>query len=296
MTLRRARLLAILVAVLLVASCTVTTRPTLEITPGGRELAEGEALQLLASRRYAGGNAENVTALLDWSSTDPATVRVSNKPGTKGLVEAVGSVGRVFVRARDTLGGVEETLLFTVRPASIKTLRVLPSPAVVVGRGDTTQLQAMATLSNRTEADVTSRVSWSSSSYAVATVNDTGAGKGAVTGVSPGTANVTATDAETGVQSSTVVFVPGLRDLRALTITPNPHRIAVTGRAQFVVTAIFSDGSTANFTPLVSWRSSDPTVASIDGTGTASGLKKGDAAITAETTTNARATALLTVE
>src|SRR5207253_166333 len=131
-----------------------------------------------------------------WSSSNAAVATVSSS----GLVSGV-TPGSVTITA--TSEGKSGTSTITVTPVPVASVEVTPATASVQA-GQTVQLTATPRdavgnpLSGRT-------VTWSTSNTAVATVNSSGL----VSGVTPGTATITAaSEGKSGTSSVTVTNVP----------------------------------------------------------------------------------------
>jgi len=78
---------------------------------------------------------------------------------------------------------------------------------------------------------------------------------------------------------SPVPTAPPAPTVNALTVTGSAPLVGAT--SQFTATAAFSNGTTQNVTSQASWRSSNPSVASVNGSGVVSGLAAGTADVTA---------------
>jgi uncharacterized protein YjdB len=104
-------------------------------------------------------------------------------------------------------------------------------------------------------------IAWTSNQTSVATVT----GSGLVTGVSTGTAIISATS-EGKVGTATVTIQPGVP---TVTVTPNSATLDILGRVK--LTAVVRDPSGTIINPSVSWSSSNTLVAQVasDGTVTA---------------------------
>jgi uncharacterized protein YjdB len=156
-------------------------------------------------------------------------------------------------------------------PPPVATVTVSP-PAGDVVVGLTTQLTATPkdakgnALTGKTTA-------WASSATAVATVSNTGL----VTGVTPGSATITATiDGKNGSQSVNVIPVP----VATVTVTAAVGTIQINQTTQ--ATAVVRDASNNVLTGrTVSWGSDNPSVATVSNTGVVTGLTAGTATITA---------------
>src|SRR5207253_11251991 len=117
------------------------------------------------------------------------------------------------------------------------------------------------------------RSTWSSSNTAAATVSNSGL----VSGVTPGTATITATSEGTsGTSSITVTNVP----VATVDVTPPSASVQAGQTVQLTATPRDAGG-----TPLsgrtVTWSSSTPAVATVSSSGLVSGVTPGSATITA---------------
>jgi len=116
---------------------------------------------------------------------------------------------------------------------------------------------------------------------------------GIVTGVTTGTATITATsEGQTGTATLTVVT-----GARTLTVTPDTATIAPLGTVQ--LTAVVRDGNGAIITPGINWSTNNSAVAKVSSNGKVTALVPGVAVITAKTgsgSTLATGTATITVK
>ena len=106
-----------------------------------------------------------------------------------------------------------------------------------------------------------------------------------------GTASVTATrngvagsyivSAKTRGASGAASFLLTNLALVSIAVSPGNPELAEGVAGQFTATGTYSDGSTGDITPYVTWASATPSVATISGTGVASALALGTSAITA---------------
>lgn len=149
------------------------------------------------------------------------------------------------------------------------------SPATVsIDSGDAVTLTATvrdqngSTMSGQT-------VSWSSSAPAIATVD----GAGVVHALATGDASVTAS--LSGKSNSAPVHVKP-RTLRPATVTVSPSTASLDSGATLTLTATVRDGNGTVMTNVsVSWGSSAPLIAPVDGSGLVRALRSGNATITA---------------
>lgn len=146
------------------------------------------------------------------------------------------------------------------------------SPTIFIGK--TQQLAATGTYSDGSTSAIATP-SWSATGGA-ASVSPAGL----VTGVSAGTATVTATVYASGgqVQGNTMVAVVAAT-LQSLAVTPANPSIAKGLTQQFSATGTYSDQSTRTVTSQVVWSSDTTQVATIDSAGLATGVAAGTAGI-----------------
>ncbi|MGY3929870.1 beta strand repeat-containing protein [Aeromonas encheleia] len=224
----------------------------LTITVPPLTLAVGLTGQLAASGTYSDGTSADVTANVQWDTSDPAIATVS----LTGLVTAV-APGTATITG--ILDGQSATLSVTVTNATINAGGLtITVPPMTLAAGQTGQLAANGNYSDGSSVDVTASVTWVSSDPAVATVD----ASGLVTGVAPGTATITGT---LGGQSATLLVTVSNAVLIAggLTIATPPLTLAAGLTGQLVANGSYSDGSNVNVTTSVSWASSNPAVASV---------------------------------
>src|SRR5205823_1701913 len=189
---------------------TVTPVPvaSVDVTPPSASVQAGQTVQLTGTPRDAGGTPLSGRTVT-WSSSTPAVATVSSS----GLVSGV-TPGSATITA--TSEGKSGTSTITVTPVPVASVEVTPATASVQG-GQTVQLTGTpkdadgAPLSGRT-------VTWSSSNTAVATVNSSGL----VSGVTPGTATITAaSEGKSGTSTITVTHVP----VATVEVTPAPGSV-----------------------------------------------------------------------
>jgi hypothetical protein len=141
-----------------------------------------------------------------------------------------------------------------------------------IANGTTEPLTAIGAFSDGTTQDLTTQVSWVSSSDTIAHVDDTPVSPGLVTGTGVGSSTITATLA--GVSGSAAVTVTAAV-LTSLTITPSNSSIPVGTGEQLIATGTFSDGNTKDLTTSVTWGSSDKTIAVVSSAAGSEGFVTG---------------------
>ncbi len=164
------------------------------VNPMSPSLALGTSTALTALGSFSDGSVQNITTIANWVSSDTTIAVVTSK---SIRVTATG-VGSAIVTA--TQAGVSGTATVTGTPAILTAITVTPVN-VAIAKGTTAQLTAAGTFSDGSVQDITTSVSWVSTSTPVATVNSTGL----VTGVHVGLATIFTTEA--GVSSPAVLVI-----------------------------------------------------------------------------------------
>lgn len=150
------------------------------------------------------------------------------------------------------------------------------------------QFKAIATFSDGSSSDVTSKATWSSSSPSIASINNA---SGYATGVTSGTTEITASFGFTGAnfknrkatvsKSGSASLLVTTATLSSISVTPVAGSLPNGFKQQFVATGTFSDGTTADISGSATWSSSNTTIATIASTGIATGVSIGVTTITA---------------
>jgi hypothetical protein len=154
------------------------------------------------------------------------------------------------------------------------------------------QFRAIGTFANGDKQDLTSAVTWTSSSSSIATISNGISSAGVATGIQPGTTTISAAFAgQVGTATLTVTDAT----ITAIAIAPQTPSISLGSSQQMSATATFSDGSSLNITDQADWSSSDPSVATINQFGVASSVASGTTTLKASLS-GVGGTAILTVQ
>ena len=247
------------------SAITVTNVPvaTVTVSPSPASVVAGQTVQLTATPKDANSN-PLTGRVVTWASNNTLVATVN---GT-GLVSGV-AAGSATITA--TAEGKNGTSAITVTAVPVATVTVTPASATV-NEGQT--LQLTATPKDANGNSLTGRVvTWSSNNTTVATVN----GNGLVTGRAAGTATITATsEGQSGTAAITVVHVP----VASVTVTPASTSVSVGQTVQLTATPKDANGSPLTGR-VVTWSSSNTSVAGVNGSGLVSGVAAGSATITA---------------
>lgn len=190
----------------LTGSATLTVLPatlvSLGLTPAANSLAIGATAQLTALASYSDGSVVDVTDASTYVSASTAQVTVAATGVITGVAPGTSVITASFGGRSATAGAT--TLSGAVLPGvMISRLVVTPANGTVFVNGGMPFI-ATAFYSNNTNAIVTTAVSWTSSSTAIATVLP----NGMATGVSAGNVVLTAAlDGASGTANLTVLPV-----------------------------------------------------------------------------------------
>lgn len=217
-------------------------------------LNEGSTKTLTANITPSGA-----TTTLTWSSDDPNIATVSNVGVVKGI-----SGGTTVVRVK-TSNGYSASCKVSVTPLPIS----VSLPATVsVSKGATLALTPTLSPSN-----ATTTYTWSSENTKTATVSTSGV----VTGIEPGTVNITV---KTSNNKSAVckVTVKEPVDPTSVELDKKTAQIALGYNLSLKPILKPSDATTS-----YTWTSSDTSLASVTSTGSVKGLKEGEVTIMVKT-------------
>ena len=132
-------------------------------------------------------------------------------------------------------------------PATLSSIAISPGTPLLA-KGRTQQLSVIATMTDSSTENITSRVTWGSSDQTKATVSS----GGLLTGVAVGSATMTASDATSG-KSATATATVTAAEATGLSIDQSSPALAVGSTLQITATATFSDATTLDVTDSVTW-------------------------------------------
>ena len=250
------------------ADLTVATKTvaSVVVSPNPASAAIGQKARLTATAKDASGGVL-IGRTITWTSSNPAVASVS----ANGLVTAI-SVGTATISA--TAAGVSGTSQFQSTTVAAASVSVSPSaPNVRVGE----DVQLTATATDASGNLLTSRVpTWSSSNPIVATVSSSGR----VTGVSKGTATVTATVDGKSAPASVSVASAAPAPVASITVTLNASSINAGQSTQAVAVTRDAAGNVVTGRT-IAWSSAAPALATVSTSGVVSALAAGSVTIVA---------------
>ncbi|TMV50690.1 hypothetical protein FE783_08345 [Paenibacillus mesophilus] len=224
-------------------------------------LRKGQNAQVTLTATYSDGSTEDVTAKADWSVQSTKVADVSG-----GLVTA-------YERGKTTLTAKygSRTLSIPLEVDYAAKLTLIKKE-LLLKSGATEQMTLTATFSDGTTQDVTGEAEWSTRSYKIADISDTGL----ISAVGYGKTSITAKFG--GKSVSIAVEVDSLKYLKSNVKTVE---MSVGQKKSIVLSATYKDGTVGDVTEQAEWKSSRENTADImDGMITA--YEKGTSAITAK--------------
>ena len=262
------------------------------ITPANASLTPGGTQQFKATGSYSNGTKADLSSTVAWSSGNISLLTID----ANGLATASASATSTLVTVSAQLGSITSSVTAHVAPAATLTsLFIEPtSSSIVVGSAE--PHVATAYYSDGSQKDVTHQVVWSVGAGSNARRSDghkparsagSAAGEaaedtdgsitvtqtGTDTAVAPGTSTIQATLG--GMQTGSTVIVTNAT-VTKLEIRATKDLFPVGSIQPVQLIGTFSDGSSQDLSLSGNWKSSDNSIATIDDTGLATGIKAGD--------------------
>lgn len=240
------------------------------VSPVGDNVNIGASKQYVAVATYTDGSSRDVTAGAAWTSATPAVATVG---AANGLAVGVNAGTAVIAAA---FNGKSGNATLTVNPATLSSIIVLPANTSIAA-GTTQQFVAMGTFSNNTTRDISAVSTFASATPAVASIN----ASGLALGVSAGTTVITATSGTISASTNLTVTVTPPVTLSSIALTPPAPSLQIGAALPLVVTATYSDNSTAVVTSASTYTSAASSNVAVTNSGVISGVAAGTSLITA---------------
>ncbi len=259
--------------------------PSIVVTPAtATATAKGETTQFLATGSIDGtGTARDLTRSVTWTSSNPSIASVNGSGQTTAA-----AAGTTTITASANGATASAALTVTITAPS---LAVVPANASASSKGEITQFLVSGSVDGTgITRDLTRTAVWTSSNPSVATVNTLGQ----TTALGNGTSLISA--GVGGISASATLTVNFAATPPTVSVVPAAVSATSAGeQTQFIALGnLDGTGKNQNLTGVVSWISSNPSVATVDAGGRATALASGTSTITA-TADGAAASSLLTV-
>ena len=254
------------VAASFVGGCGTPHLTYLTVAPGRTSIALGDTAKFTVVANYSDGTTEDVTASAAWSTLNSSIATIN-----AGGVASPVAVGTATIMANAL--GKSGTASLIVSKAALTAISVT-SPTAPIALGQSAQLQAQGTYSDKSVQDITDQVSWSAAAPGIATISSTGLA------VSKAIGNTQVTASLNNITASGQITVSGAV-LASIAVRSKDVSVPLGASEQFSAIGTYTDGSTMDLTSTATWVSSAPGVVSINAAGTAATKAVGGASISA---------------
>ena len=254
-------------------SASSPTLTSITLNPAaGATLNVGQTVDFTATANWSNGTSTTpYDANVTWTTNAPTVATVN----AAGLVTAVAAGSAVLTASAN---GRSITATITVSASSPTLTSITLNPiSSALNIGQTVDIAATGHLSNgTTDSPYDSRVTWTSSAPAVATVNS----HGVVTAQAAGTATITAS--ASGISGTAAITVNAGPTLISISLDITSATLNVGQTVDITSTANWSNGtSTVPWDSHLTWTSSAPSVATVNAGGVVTGVAAGTTTITA---------------
>ncbi len=248
------------------ATCSVTVSENvisvtgISLSKSTLELSTNDVVSINATITPA--NATNKGII--WSSSNNKVVKVVN-----GKVVAIGA-GTAIITATTKDGNKTATINVTVKDVPVTGIKVSPAKVNMTIGDNPKQLTAIIIPTNASNKDVT----WQSGNKNIVSVNS----QGIITAIGAGTTTITATTKDGG--KIAIVKVNVAKPIEATSVSISGQNSVVEGKT-ITLHATVKPNNTLN--KAIKWTSSNPGIAIVNNKGIVTGIKAGEATITATT-------------
>ena len=264
------------------ASVSLTVGPatlvSIAVSPQSFLLPKGETHQLDAIGTFSDGSQKTITDSATWSVEPTGIAAIS----TTGLVKGQ-TVGSATITA--DLNSIRGRNALTVSASTLVSISVSPQRPSLP-KGETRQLNAVATFSDGSQKTITESATWSVAPTGIATVSATGS----VTAQAVGSATVTAS-LDSVRESDPLTVSPPV--LVSMAVAPANSSIMLGTTEQLTATGTYSDGSTQNLTNSAAWSSANSSVVNISPAGVAAANSVGSTTVSATSNDLTGSTAIM---
>ncbi|EMO55114.1 Ig-like domain-containing protein, partial [Leptospira noguchii] len=236
---------------------------SIEVTPNNFLLVKGLSYPFKATGIYTDNTKADITKQVSWSSSNPQVASIDNTFSLAGSVTAIYDGSTNIIATLSNSMSASSTL-YVASPALID-IEVKPSISIL-SEGLTLQLTATGIYSNHSTYDLTKVVTWTSSNPSSIAIDHTGR----TTALAFGASEFTAT--YDSIESNRAWIFVNDEKLVNITISSSQVLTAKGLTQKFKAIGTFERGNELDLTDFVTWKSSDPKVASISNSNDDSGL------------------------
>ncbi len=238
----------------------------LSITPYTTSIALGQAVQFKVTAFYSNGAGEDVTDSVVWKTlnTSVATVDAS------GAVMSVAKGTTTVVATKSSVSGQAS---LSVSDAKLTAMSI-SAPTSPLALGQTAQLRATGTYTDKSVQDITDLVNWSAAQPDVVAVNATGIAMSKAIGSTEVTASLS------GISASGQITVSSAT-LASITVSAGHSSLPLGGTEQLMAIGSYTDGTTRDLTASATWMTSSPGILAVSGAGAITTKSVGAAVVSA---------------
>ncbi|AQS37731.1 Ig-like domain-containing protein [Shewanella psychrophila] len=262
---------------------------SIEISPLDVTTPAGSNVAYSARARFSDMSVHDITSLGYWQSSD-------TNIATIGLTDALAGKASTYIAGETEISidymGMTQSTSLTVTDASITSLQVTPKN-LQDPIGTEGQYHATAYYSDGNSQDVTQEATWISGDRNIVSIITFGQRAGFAHASTVGETSISASYggllSRAGAKPSATSPVPGQNEnvkdttnatvtavaLKQLVISPLIARVAAGNSQQYVLTGIYTDGSSKELTDSADWQVADPLVAQINQEGNAISIASG---------------------
>jgi uncharacterized protein YjdB len=237
------------------------------VSPSSTSVNAGAKQPFSATGHYSDGTTKDLTAAAQWKSSNAAVASIDATGLATGIAAGVATI---TATASSMQGSANLTVNAIANLTAIGITPQLPSIPI----STTQQFTATGTYSDGSTRDLSSLVTWSSSSTVTATVDV----NGLVTSIAAGSTTITAT---LGSVMQTFTFTVSTPTISDIFVSPDGLTEPIGVSQQYTATADYSDGSSSDLSSGVTWASSAPAVATVDSSGVVTTVGPGTTTISA---------------
>ncbi len=248
------------------------TLTEIQLSPAVKSIAIGINIQYRAIGIYSNGTHSDLTETATWESSDTAIATVNGS----GLVNTLTAGSTIITASSKRVSSNNATLM--VSSATVTSIQVTPAK-ISVPVETTGTYTAIAYFSDNSSHDITKQATWTAEVTSIVNIVTSGDNAGHAKALKVGTTNITASIAS--ITSNAAIITVTDATLTSIHIDPIRKTVPTGVHGQYSATGIYSDETTIDLTPFVTWSSSDTNVATIDNTGLAQTLSAGTSKITA---------------
>lgn len=231
----------------------------LEFTADRTEVKPGESTLVKVVATYKDGTTEDVTTK---ASLNSSYITFASVDANTGLVTISEKATGGIVYIRGSYGGKGGAITLTIpTPPTVSTLTFTPDKHTLKNR-ESVEIKVMATYTDGTVEDVTSKASLNSSDTTKVTVNSN---TGIVTVLEDSTGGtVYIRGSYGGKGGATTITIPAPPYVSSLTFTPSSEVLKPGDKLELMVIANYSDGSQKDVTLSSTLKSTNQNLATVD--------------------------------